>query len=121
MLVSEADVVVAVCDPSPHGIGRLLGWSVAALALQPRASVLVVVNRAPRARFRRGELYAEITTSLPVVDIVFVPADARVGDAAWNGTAVGRGPFTRAVDQIARRVIALPRRAADAVVVETAS
>jgi MinD superfamily P-loop ATPase len=121
MLVSEADVVVAVCDPSPHGIGRLLGWSVAALALAPRASVLVVVNRAPRARFRRGELYAEITTSLPVVDIVFVPADARVGDAAWNGTAVGRGPFTRAVDQIARRVIALPRRAADAVVVETAS
>jgi MinD superfamily P-loop ATPase len=121
MLVSEADVVVAVCDPSPHGIGRLLAWSVAALALAPRASVLVVVNRAPRARFRRGELYAEITTSLPVVDVVFVPADRRVGDAAWDGTAVGRGPFTRAVDQIARRVIALPPRAADAVVVETAS
>jgi Mrp family chromosome partitioning ATPase len=121
MLVAEADVVVAVCDPSPHGVGRLLGWSVAALALAPGAAVLVAVNRAPRARFRRGELYEEISTSLPLVDVVFVPADGRVGDAAWNGTAVGRGPFTRAVDEIARRVIALPRRSDGAVALEVAS
>ena len=118
MLVGEADVVVAVCDPSPHGVGRLLAWSVAALALAPGASVVVAVNRAPGARFRRGELYEEITKSLPLVDVVFVPADARVGDAAWNGTGVRRGPFTRAVGEIARRVVGLPPRSGDAAALE---
>jgi MinD-like ATPase involved in chromosome partitioning or flagellar assembly len=109
-LTAEADVVVAVCDPSPHGVARLLGWAVEALALAPDASLLVVVNRAPDARFRRGELYDEITSSLPLVDVAFVPADRRVADAAWDGTPVGRGPFTRALADIAKQVVARPRR-----------
>jgi Mrp family chromosome partitioning ATPase len=120
-IVGEADVIVAVCDSSPHGVGRFLGWSVEALALAPNASVLVVVNHAPGARFRRGELLEEITTSLPVDDVAFVPADGRVGDAAWNGTAVRRGSFTRAVDEIARRVIVLPPRSSDLAALEEAS
>ena len=60
-------MIVAVCDSSPHGVARFLGWSVEALALAPRASFLVAVNRAPGARFRRGELHDEITTSLASV------------------------------------------------------
>jgi len=121
MLVGEADVVVAVCDPSPHGVGRLLGWLVEAHSLAPLASVLVVANRAPGERFRRGELYEEITNSVPTVEIVFVGADGRVGDAAWNGTTVRRGRFTRAIDEIAARVLAQPRRAPDAVALEAFS
>jgi len=120
-IVGEADVIVAVCDSSPHGVARFLGWSVEALALAPRASFLVAVNRAPGARFRRGELHHEITTSLPVGDVAFVPADGRVGDAAWNGSAVRRGSFTRAVNGIARRVILLPPRSSDLAALEEAS
>jgi MinD superfamily P-loop ATPase len=120
-ILGEADVVVAVCDPSPHAVGRFLGWSVDALALSPQASVIVVVNRAPSARFRRAELYEVITRNLPLRDVVFVPADRRVADAAWNGTAVGRGSFTRAVDAVAHRVMALPRRSSDVVAMEEAS
>ncbi len=106
-LVAESDLLIAVCDPSPHGIGCLLAWCVEALALAPEVALLVVVNRAPEARFRRAEIYEEISTSLPLVDVAFVPVDRRVGDAAWNGTAVGRGSFTRAVAGIAEQVIAL--------------
>lgn len=120
-IIGEADVVVAVCDSSPHGVGRFLGWAVEALALAPTASVLVVLNRAPAARYRRGELLEEITTSLPVGDVAFVPTDRRVGDAAWNGTAVRRGSFTRAIDEIARRVVARPRRSSEAAAREVAS
>jgi MinD-like ATPase involved in chromosome partitioning or flagellar assembly len=120
-MVSEADVVVAVCNASPHGIARLLGWAVEAFALAPTASFFVVVNRAPGARFRRGELYEEITTSLPNVDVGFVPSDARVVDAAWNGTTVARGGFTRAVDEVARRILGRPLRADDPVAFERAS
>jgi MinD-like ATPase involved in chromosome partitioning or flagellar assembly len=121
ILVGEADVVVAVCDPSPHGVGRLLGWLVEAHSLAPSASVVVVANRAPGERFRRGELYDEITKSVPTVDVVFVGGDRRVGDAAWNGTVVRRGAFTRAIDEIAERVLAQPRRAPELVALEAAS
>lgn len=116
-IIGEADVIVAVCEPAPHGVARFLGWAVEALALSPDASLVVVVNRAPAARFRRGEVYEELATSLPLSDIVFVPADHRVGDASWNGAATVRGPFTRAIDEVARHVLARsrrPRQAADA-------
>jgi MinD superfamily P-loop ATPase len=107
-MVSEADIVVAVCDASPPGVGRLLGWAVEVFALAPHVPLLVAVNRAPAARFRRAELYEEITTSLPTIGVVFIPNDARVGDAAWNGTTVHRGGFTRAVGELARQVAEHP-------------
>jgi CO dehydrogenase nickel-insertion accessory protein CooC1 len=120
-LVGESDVVVAVCDPSPHGLARLLSWLVEAIALAPSAAVLVIVNRAPAARFRRGELFDEITNSLPAVKVAFVPPDNRVGDAAWNGATVGRGSFTRAVDDVAQQVAGLPRRSIEGMPLEAAS
>jgi Mrp family chromosome partitioning ATPase len=120
-LVAESDLLVAVCDPSPHGVARLLGWVVEALALAPDTPVLIAVNRAPDGRFRRGEIYAELTGSLPLVDVAFVPVDRRVVEAAWNGTAVGRGAFTRAVAALAQQVLAQPRRTAAVSPVEVAS
>ncbi len=113
-LVAQSDVLVAVCDPSPHGVARLLAWSVEALALAPDAALLVVVNRAPDARFRRGELFEELSRSLPFCDVRFVPTDRRVADGAWAGTPVAKGPFTRAVAEIAVQVMGQPRLASDA-------
>ncbi len=103
--VATSDVIVAVCHPSPHGIARLLSWAVDALALARDASVFVVVNRAPDERFRRGELFDEISESLAVVQVCFVPDDRRVADAAWSGTTVARGRFTRAVAGLADQII----------------
>ena len=111
-LVVEADALVAVCDPSPHGVSRFLAWAVEAMALAPAVPMFAVVNRAAATRFRRGELYEELTSSVPAVDVAFVPLDNRVADAAWDGVPVGRGPFTRAVDAIADRVVELARRPA---------
>jgi MinD-like ATPase involved in chromosome partitioning or flagellar assembly len=99
-LVVEADVVVALCDASPHGVSRLLSWVADARALAPEAPMIVVVNRAPGSRFRRGELYEEIVNAVAPYDIVFVPSDGRVADAAWSGAPVSRGPFTRSVDRL---------------------
>jgi hypothetical protein len=110
-----------VSDSSPLGVARLLGWAVEALALAPEIPLLIAVNRAPDARFRRAELYEEITSSLPTGDVVFVPGDARVGDAAWNGTTVHRGGFTRAVDELARQVADRPGRVREQPPLERAS
>jgi septum formation inhibitor-activating ATPase MinD len=103
-LLADADVIVSVCDASPTGIGRLLAWIVDARTLAPSASLHVVVNRAPGARFRRGEIFEELMTTVPVHDVSFVPVDTRVADAAWNGTTVARGGFTRAVAALAERL-----------------
>ena len=100
-LVGAADAIVAVCDGSPHGIARILAWIVDARLLAPAAPLIAVVNRAPDTRFRRGEIYEELTATVPLAGVVFVPADSKVTDGAWNGAPVARGAFTRAVDVLA--------------------
>src|SRR5207248_391037 len=81
-----------------------------ARGLAVETPMVVVVNRAPRARFRRGELYEEITTNLGTLEVVFLPYDARVSDASWNGETVGTGAFTRAVARVADVVATVPHR-----------
>ncbi len=111
-IVREADAIVAVGDASPVGVTRLLAWLADARSLAPRAPVVVVCNRAPRDAFRRGELFDEIHQSSDAVDVVFLPVDRCVADAAWAGTPVTRGRFTKAFVAVVARVSALPRRQA---------
>jgi len=106
-LVGEADLLVAVCDAAPHGVTRLLSWIAEARPLAPGTPVIVVVNRAPPARYVRGELYAEIVATIDPVEVVFAAHDPRVADAAWNGTTVTPGPFTRGLDRVAGLVAEL--------------
>jgi hypothetical protein len=112
-LVREADHLIAVSDASPHGVTRLLTWVVEARVLAPTTPLIVVVNRAPNERFRRGELYDEIRSNLAVVDALFVAHDQRVGSAAWKGTVAGRGAFTRAMDAVAAQVASARRHSGD--------
>jgi MinD-like ATPase involved in chromosome partitioning or flagellar assembly len=120
-MLAEADIVICVCDASPTGVARLLAWIVDARNIAPSAPYFVVLNRAPTTRFRRGELFEELTTTVPVQDVVFVPPDGRVGDAAWNGTPVARGPFTRAVTALADKVLQECRRSSRSDELEIAS
>jgi MinD-like ATPase involved in chromosome partitioning or flagellar assembly len=112
-LAREADAVVAVCDASPIGVGRLLSWIVDVRRFAPETPIVVVANRAPKSAFRRGELLDEIGSSVNAVDVVFSGFDARVADAAWAGTPVARGRFTRAIEQLRDVVRAVPRRVPD--------
>jgi MinD-like ATPase involved in chromosome partitioning or flagellar assembly len=118
-LAIEADVLVAVCDASPVGIARLLAWIVEARALAPSTAIVVAVNRAPSAAFRRGELYEEIASSIDVAEVAFVGTDSHVVDAAWDGRPVSRGRFTRTISRLAGVVGAQGRRAAELQLVVT--
>jgi MinD-like ATPase involved in chromosome partitioning or flagellar assembly len=100
-LLAEADLVVSVCDASPVGVARLLSWTAEAVQIAAGTPLVAVVNRSPASRFRRGEVFEELMTSAPFERVVFVPSDARVTAGAWNGTAVRRGPFTRALEPLA--------------------
>ena len=103
-LVMDADVIVGVCVATPLGVARFLSWVADARVLATETPIVVAVNRAPAARFRRGELYHEIVRSLPSWEVVFVADDRRVTDAVWDGRLVAPGPFTRGVARIAELV-----------------
>lgn len=95
-ILAEADVATVVTVATPIGIRRVFEWAFQAAALGVEHPS-VVVNHAPRSAFARAEISAEINRVLEPSSIAFVPVDTRVRKAAWNGTAVGRGPFLRAV------------------------
>jgi len=102
--------LVVVGDSSPVGVTRLLAWTADARALAPASPIVVVLNRAPRDAFRRGELFDEVGRSTDAVDVAFLPYDRSVSEAAWAGSPIGRGPFAKACVAVTERVSALPRR-----------
>lgn len=104
-LVAGAGTIVGVGLPTPVGITRLVRWLDEARVLAPDAEIMAVVNRVDRSSFRRAEIRAELERSAPGVDVVFVPEDPRVTEAAWAGGEVGRGPFRRAVAKLGARLL----------------
>jgi hypothetical protein len=63
--------------------------------------VHIVLNRAPRHRFRRSELEFELCRTFTPAGVWCIPADRRVDDAVWRGALVPRGPFTAATARLA--------------------
>lgn len=108
-VLASADRVVGVGAPTPVGVARLLTWAADVRILATATPVSLVVNRAPRARFERGELATEIRRTAGVSILAFVPDDRRVQRAAWDGTTVGSGAFTRAVTGLVEELSATSR------------
>ena len=110
-LLADADRVVGVAVASPTGVAQLAAWLPDVRAAAPHAPVDVVMTRAPEDRFRRAELTERLSQDLAPASVTLLPADARVERAVWDGTLVRRGPFRRAVADLAAAIIpALPKR-----------
>jgi hypothetical protein len=107
--LTDADEIVAVGGGTPVGVARLVGWIADARLLAPRAALHAVVNRAPKDAFRRGEIIDEIGRSFGVTSVTIVPHDRRVEAAAWDGVLVPRGPFLRAVGNLAQQLLTSAR------------
>ena len=109
--VAAAEQLVAVCPPTPLGLLRLLDWAAQAHELAPAKPMTVVVNQAPRSRYRRGQLESQLRGNVApqlLNEIVFVPADDRVCDAVWDGAPVPKGPFSTAIRVLATRYAVPP-------------
>lgn len=100
---AEADVVVGVCEASPRGLLRFFDWLVELEPLADGRPVHAVVNRAPRSAFRRAEVAEQLHEHAGprIASLTIVPEDRRVPVAAWDGVLVPRGPFTRAISELA--------------------
>lgn len=103
-VIGEADELVVVGAASPVGLSRAVAWIADATLLATSAPVHVVLDRAPRDAYRRREIAAELERCFRAASCTFVPGDSEVARAAWAGTTVGSGPFTRAIDVLADAV-----------------
>lgn len=97
-----ADRVVAVGTGTPVGVTRLIDWISTHGRSFDGAPVDVLINRAPRDRYRRSELIDELTRTFRPASLAFLPDDRRLEQGAWNGSLVGGGRFHRAVDRWTR-------------------
>jgi hypothetical protein len=61
----------------------------------------LVVNHAPRSRFRQEEIRAEIERTVRPASLTWCPHDHTVESAAWDGVPVARGGFRTACAQAA--------------------
>jgi Mrp family chromosome partitioning ATPase len=104
-VVAFADAVVGVGLGHPVSVSRTIAWSIAATSLNPTAGKSLLINRAPRSVFRRGEIRLEVSraTGLPVE---FLPDDDHVEAASWSGKPVGGGKFRRGIDRFTDRTLA---------------
>jgi Mrp family chromosome partitioning ATPase len=104
VLLGTATAIVGVAGASPVGVVRALEWAALVRRRVPATPIHLAVNRAPGARYRREEIRAEIVRTLRPESITWLPTDARVEAAAWDGALVGRGPFRAAVASLAHEV-----------------
>lgn len=104
-LLEGADRVVAVGLPTPVGVARLLDWVATVTTLRGEEPIDIIINRAPRDQFRRGEVVEEIGRSYRPASFAFVPEDDSLFASAWNGEIVEKGRFRRAVDRWVDRMV----------------
>ena len=78
-------------------------WLVDAIGLVGDAPIDVVVNRAPSSPVARQELISQLRqiTGERIDHVVITRFDRRVERASWDATVALRGPFVRAVAEIA--------------------
>ncbi len=104
-VVCDASDVIGVAPATPVGVTRLLGWVAEVRALNAGATIHLAVNRAPRDAFRKAQIEQEIRRTFEPASLVFLPHDPRVEAAAWSGTLVAHGPYTKAVAELATKVV----------------
>jgi MinD-like ATPase involved in chromosome partitioning or flagellar assembly len=100
--------VVVVIPANPVGVVRALEWLSVVHRRVPAVPLHLAVNRAPNFRYRREEIRAEIVRTILPCSITWIPTDRNVETAAWNGEVAPRGPFRRAVEQLAVAVASAP-------------
>lgn len=103
-LTREFDALMVVGTATPVGVARLIRTVGVILARNPGTSLVAVANKTGKGGFRRSEVVGEIGRALPDIPVMTLPFDPSLEDAAWNGTLVGKGRFTRSVHDVSSLV-----------------
>lgn len=102
--LEAADVIIGVMSPTPTGYMRFLDWMASIRTLGADRAVFIVVNRAPKSSYIRGEIENQLSRDIDarfIAGLFFVSEDERVAKAEWEGQRVSKGPFLSGVAEIA--------------------
>jgi hypothetical protein len=83
------------------GVARLLDRVADLTGLADGKPVHVVVQRTQKGTFKRNEIEREIQRSINAASVHFLANDPQVERAAWEGTLVRSGEFTKGVAGLA--------------------
>ncbi len=109
-LLADADRVVGVAAATPAGVAQLASWMADVRVVASDTPIDLALTRAPADRFRRGELTERLQADLAPASITLLPADPRLARAVWDGALVRRGPFRKAMDELAQAIVPAPSR-----------
>ncbi len=97
------DAILVVGTGDPVGVTRLARTAErVATSLSPDCEMGLVVNKVERSARERSEVVSVLAGSIPGVPVVLVPEDRDIRRAAWNGSALEKGPFNRSVRRLGR-------------------
>jgi len=99
-LLAMAGTIVGVGVATPTGLARLVAWVAEARQVAPVTRIELMVTRVPPGRARASEISSALAVT-GAGGVHLVPGDPYVEAAAWDGTLVPRGPFTKAVAKLA--------------------
>ena len=117
LAAATSDRIVSVADGSPTGIAESLDW-LADLHELRTTGIDLVVNRVPSGKFRRAELTEVLTAAVgedAVSTVSSVRFDKALPDRSWAGALATRGPSTKDIAALARRIAPQPHARPDAV------
>jgi hypothetical protein len=100
-VTDAAGALVGVVHASPVGVVRGLEWTLDVVGRRDTTTLHLVVNHAPRSRFRVEEIRSEIERTVRPASFSWCPHDLAVQSAAWDGVPVGRGAFHSACARVA--------------------
>jgi len=103
-VLALSDLVVLVGAATPIGVTRVVDWLADGRALTAGKPLHIALNQHPGSAFVAAEIEAELRRTAAPQSITTIPMDKRVTRAAWDGTLVPRGPFTKAVAKLSRVV-----------------
>lgn len=101
LVLGAADTVVLVSGATPMAIGRVIEWLADTQSLIADLPLHLVVNRFQDGIFARGEIEQEVREVIKPASLAFVPADAKLAKAAWEGGLAPASGFAKAVELVA--------------------
>ena len=106
--VTDGDIVVGVCDPTPTGVLQGLDWLIEARRLRNGAPVWVAFAGQPRSTVQRADLVDAITREAGpdlIAGVVFVPMGAEVHKGCWEGRVITKGRFAKSMKSLAAELV----------------
>ena len=111
--VAIADALIGVAPATRLGVLAWLDWAADVADLVGPRPLWAALRRMPRSPFMQAELEQAVRANIApelLAGLTFLPDDPRVEDAAWQAAPLRRGPFVKAVGDLAAALAPVPSR-----------